>query len=278
MKSIALTLILLFSTIGFLTGCDGVDLTGCDCDKEIDDLIDHRGQPDEKEQKIENSIHTLIYRYFSDGYVHTFVWGKDTEKCCEETFSTSGNTAPVAMSNSVFTSVNEPVDISLQATDEENDPLSYIVITNPIHGTLSGSAPTLIYRPQTDFIGQDRFQFKANDGKRDSNIATIDITVTEAGSGGGGNQGNTPPVAQNQTVATKVNTDINISLTATDADNDTLTYKIVNSPRHGDVSGTPPNITYSPDTDYTGSDDFSFKANDGTADSNRGRVNITIQE
>ncbi|RTZ99497.1 MAG: hypothetical protein DSY89_08275 [Deltaproteobacteria bacterium] len=279
-KSFSLFFAIIFVTLWFLVACDGVDLTGCDCDKEISDLEDSRGKPDEKELKFENGIHTLTYRYYSDGYVHSFVWGKNTERCCDETFSTSGNTAPVALGQSIFTQVNQSITITLEATDAESDPIIYEVINNPTHGNLNGAAPALTYQPHTDFIGKDSFQFRANDGKRDSNVATIDITITASGGGGGGggNPNNSPPVARNQTVSTKVNSDIDIILTATDADNDTLSYRIVNSPANGRISGTPPDITYSPDTDFTGSDEFTFRANDGTTNSNTATISILVEE
>jgi hypothetical protein len=273
-----LIFVIVFSTIGFLIGCDGVDLTGCDCDKEIDDLVDKRGNPDDKEKTIKDGVHTLIYRYHADGYTHTFVWGKNTELCCDESFSTSDNTAPVAIGQSVFTQVNQSIDITLEATDADDDPVSYSVTSNPGHGNLSGSAPELTYRPSADYIGTDRFQFRANDGKRNSNVATIDITITADSGGGGSEPGNAAPVAQNQTVTTKANTDIDITLTATDADNDTLSYEISESPANGAISGTAPDVTYSPDTNFVGPDAFSFKANDGTTDSNDGTVSVTIEE
>ena len=47
-----------------------------------------------------------------------------------------------------------------------------------------------------------------------------------------------------------------------------MTYTIVTQPTNGILSGTAPRIAYTPNTDYTGSDSFSFKANDGSVDSN----------
>jgi len=52
----------------------------------------------------------------------------------------------------------------------------------------------------------------------------------------------------------------NITLNAKDDDNDTLTYTITSSPQHGSLSGTAPNIIYTPNTDYEGNDTISFKA------------------
>ena len=72
------------------------------------------------------------------------------------------------------------------------------------------------------------------------------------------------------------NTAVAITLTASDADGDALTYSVVNTPTHGSLSGTAPNLTYTPDTDFVGGDSFTFQANDGTAVSNSATVSITV--
>jgi 5-hydroxyisourate hydrolase-like protein (transthyretin family) len=87
---------------------------------------------------------------------------------------------------------------------------------------------------------------------------------------------NTPPVANGQSVTTELNTSKAITLTATDADSDPLTYNIVDSPTHGSLEGTPPAVTYTPASGYSGSDNFTFVANDGQADSNIATVSITV--
>jgi hypothetical protein len=51
------------------------------------------------------------------------------------------------------------------------------VVTNPSHGTLSGTAPNLTYKPAASYHGTDSFTFKANDGQADSNTATVSITI-----------------------------------------------------------------------------------------------------
>jgi len=63
----------------------------------------------------------------------------------------------------------------------------------------------------------------------------------------------------------------------TDIDNSTLTYSIVAPPAHGTLSCLDcANPTYTPDLNYTGTDSFTYKANDGTGDSNVATVTITI--
>jgi len=88
------------------------------------------------------------------------------------------NLPPVANNQSITTNENIPLAITLTATDPEGNPLTYIVVSVPVHGALSGTAPNLTYTPSTNYSGPDSFTFKANDGTSDSNIATVSITVT----------------------------------------------------------------------------------------------------
>jgi hypothetical protein len=87
---------------------------------------------------------------------------------------------------------------------------------------------------------------------------------------------NDAPVANNQSVTTGEDTSVDITLTASDAEEDTLTYTVVTQPTHGSLSGTAPDLTYAPDADYNGDDSFTYKANDGTDDSNIATVSITV--
>jgi hypothetical protein len=93
--------------------------------------------------------------------------------------SISGNFPPVAINQQVTTSKNIAKAITLTASDPNNDPLTYSIVTQPAHGTLTGTAPNLNYNPDTDYVGADSFTFKANDGIVDSNIATVSITVID---------------------------------------------------------------------------------------------------
>ena len=98
----------------------------------------------------------------------------------------SKNHAPVAKSDTLTIKENSTQDIKLKATDKDGDNLKYIIVTKPKHGKLSSKAPNLIYTPDKNYIGEDSFTFKANDGKVDSNIATITIKITDK---------NLPPIA-----------------------------------------------------------------------------------
>ncbi len=72
------------------------------------------------------------------------------------------------------------MEITLVATDADNDPLTDFIVDGPSHDEMqfsAGELPTLTYVPDLRWSGVDRFTFKANDGLVDSNIATVSITV-----------------------------------------------------------------------------------------------------
>lgn len=84
-----------------------------------------------------------------------------------------------------------------------------------------------------------------------------------------------PPIALDQSVTTDEDTPRAITLTAIDTD--PLTYTVVTTPAFGILTGTPPNLTYTPNADYFGPDAFTFRANDGTFDSNIATISITVR-
>ena len=176
------------------------------------------------------------------------------------------NYPAVALSQSVNIALNTAKAITVVATDEAGEALTYIITTPPSNGTLTGTGPVFTYTPNTNYTGADSFAFKANDGTSDSNVATVTINV----------RANAIPVASTLTASTAQNNSKSITLKATDANSDPLTYSIVTAPTNGTLTGTPPNITYVPTTNYNGTDSFTYKANDSYVDSNVATVNLTV--
>ena len=113
----------------------------------------------------------------------------------------------------------------------------------------------------------DFFTFKVNDGTVDSTTATVSISV---------NAVNDVPVSNAQSVSTDEDAPKVITLNGSDVDGEFSSYTIVTNPAHGTVSGTGPNLTYTPSANYNGSDSFTFKVNDGTVDSATATVSITV--
>jgi hypothetical protein len=88
---------------------------------------------------------------------------------------------------------------------------------------------------------------------------------------------NDAPVAAADAVELDEDTSLAITLSGMDVDGDALEYSIASSPSNGSLSGTPPNVIYTPDADFNGADSFKFVANDGTVDSLAAEVSITVR-
>ncbi len=87
---------------------------------------------------------------------------------------------------------------------------------------------------------------------------------------------NFAPVATAQSVSTAEDTAKAITLTGTDVEGSALTYTIVTPPASGTLSGAAPNLIYTPAADYSGPASFTFRVNDGTANSAIATVSITV--
>ncbi|MEO9294602.1 MAG: Ig-like domain-containing protein [Nitrososphaera sp.] len=151
------------------------------------------------------------------------------------------NSVPVAH-NATLTVANDAIlHIMPNATDADGDKLEYYVLVQPAHGSLLGSAPDLTYQADEGYTGQDSFGFVASDGKDDSEIATVSVTVTWEGDGqpeaveqqlaqeeeGEDEAPNTNPVAYSQTIEAREDAPASFRLTASDADGDWLQISIV---------------------------------------------------
>src|SRR5207249_2371684 len=91
---------------------------------------------------------------------------------------------------------------------------------------------------------------------------------------------NDRPLANPQLVKAFKNAAKPITLTGFDADANPLTFSVVSPPTaaQGTLSGTPPNITFTPAANYLGAASFTFKVNDGTIDSLPATVSISVVE
>ena len=181
---------------------------------------------------------------------------------------TDDDSTPVAPSQSLTTDEDSalPRDAWLRPTLTETrsrTPSS----PRPATERLPARARVRPTRPAPNYNGPDNFSFRASDGANESNVATVSITV---------NPVNDPPVASPNTAMLAEDSFALVPLPATDVDGDSLTYSIVDQPAHGVLSGSGASRTYTPDPNYNGPDSFTFKANDGTADSNTATVSLTV--
>jgi hypothetical protein len=174
--------------------------------------------------------------------------------------------APVATPQSVSVDYNTATAITLAGTDSNAAALSYSIVTAPQNGTLSAlSSKTVTYTPNNNYTGPDSFTFKVNDGVTDSAPATVTLTVSS--------DLPTAAVATSQSIAVAYGTAQSITLSATGTS--PITYAIATQPAHGTLSGTAPNVSYTPANGYSGADSFTFTATNSVG-SSTGTISITV--
>ena len=174
---------------------------------------------------------------------------------------------PDASSFNVSTDINVPVDFTLSGSDPNSLPLSYSVISGTNNGTYLVSDNVISYTPNADFVGSDSLQYTASNGTYLSSAATVNIVVNA-----------TVPTASNLTSNTTKNVSVDISGSATDPKGLPLIYSVDTSPANGIVSVNNDIFNYTPNTDYLGSDSFTYKVNNGTQESLPANVTIVVGE
>lgn len=187
------------------------------------------------------------------------------------------NHAPVALSGSFDTTPGVAFSDTLVATDSDNDSLSYSIVSNGSLGivTVTNSATgAFTYTPNNGATGNDSFTFLANDGKVNSNTATVSVRIIPP------TQSNHGPIAYNEAYATTVNTAVSGVLRASDPDQDPLMYSIDVNGTKGTATITNSSsgaFTYVPNPGVSGNDQFTFWVHDdGGAASNIATITVTI--
>lgn len=99
--------------------------------------------------------------------------------------ATIENTAPIVPASTNYgIAVNETLAATLSANDAESDRLDFVVAQQPLYGQISefnAMTGAYIYEPSLNYVGEDSFQYRADDGRSTSAVSTIifDISITE---------------------------------------------------------------------------------------------------
>jgi len=175
------------------------------------------------------------------------------------------------------------------STGPANESLQSLTVTSVTatantHGTVSLSNGTVTYTPDANFNGAASFEYQVCDngntnGSPDPQCTTGIVNVTV-------NPINDAPTANSQSATTNSNTPVAITLTGNDLETATadLVFEVTVSPAHGSLSGTGSNLTYTPNANYSGPDNFQFTmrdSGDGTAaplTSAAATVSITVND
>lgn len=156
----------------------------------------------------------------------------------------------------------------LSGLDLDGDALTCTKVTDPSHGiVVVNSDCSFSYTPITNYEGNDSFSFLVNDGVSNSEPATVSIEVLRQNEG---------VIANDSSFSTYQNTSQSFTFSVIDPDSDPLEFFITTGPANGTLSGSGATRTYTPRTNFTGTDTFSFYVSDGQLISNTATVTVTV--
>ena len=170
-----------------------------------------------------------------------------------------GQRAPACAGDS--SSGNEDTDQAgtVACTDIDGSPLTYSKVAGPAHGAATVNANgSWTYTPAANYHGSDSFTFRANDGTANSGTVTMSLTIPAVN--------DAPACADDSASATRTSSRRAPSCAPTSTTPTSRSPRCP-GPSHGSASvATDGDWTYTPTTNYSGSDAFTFRANDGSVE------------
>ncbi|MBC7965167.1 MAG: tandem-95 repeat protein, partial [Fuerstia sp.] len=189
---------------------------------------------------------------------------------------TAVNDAPVAVDDSATTNEDTAKIILVLANDSDVDgnALTVASVTQGSHGgVVSNGDGTVTYTPAANFNGADSFTYTISDVNGGTATATVAITVTAV---------NDAPVAVDDSYTVNQSMTLTVSapgviINDSDVEGTSLSTVLSSGPAHGTLTlNANGSFTYIPAAGFSGTDSFSYKANDGAAQSNIATVTITV--
>ena len=198
-----------------------------------------------------------------------------TSAASQWNFGTPDNTAPGAVDDTFETNEDTPLTGNVLSNDDDadNDTLTAALVGAPPAGLTFNADGSFTYTPAADFNGTVTFTYRASDGTLESDVATVALTVRPV---------NDKPVAVADSYTTDKDTPLTVPAPGvlgndTDVDSTTLTAALVGPAIAGLTFNANGGFTYTPAAGTTGPVTFSYRASDGTLESNIATVTITIR-
>jgi hypothetical protein len=178
------------------------------------------------------------------------------------------NDPPIAIDDDAVAQEDVPVTIAVLDNDSDVDDKALTVAADQAHhGSVEPNEDgTLTYTPEPDYHGEDSFSYRALDANAKSDPAKVTIVV-----------GAVPdPVVNDDAATTSEGTPVTIDVLANDVEVDGLTLAVLD-PSNGTVTANADGtVTYVPNPGFTGKDSFFYTLSDGTSESLRARVEVTV--
>jgi hypothetical protein len=164
-------------------------------------------------------------------------------------------------------------EISLSALDVDSldDQISFEISIDPDFGVSDIVNNTLTYMPNRGFYGNDELSIRSFDGSDYSDEVKVTINVSKLR--------NATPTGSNLEFTTNQNEKLTIKLVGNDPEEDEITFDY-SSPQNGTISTTDYSntIEYTPNTDFFGTDSFTYTVSDNESSSSSYEISILVYE
>lgn len=187
----------------------------------------------------------------------------DSQGACDQAVVSisiiNNNVAPVATNDSFLTLEENgfQTSVALNDSDENGGPLTYSIISMPIHGALTMTLNgTIQYDPYLDYFGTDSFIYQVCDpfGLCDQGVVMISI----------GNVDDNPRLAEDDfDLLEDESFSGNVAANDLSPDGDLLLYSVWEGPFHGEITlFNDGYFVYTPDPNFYGMDSIVYRACD----------------
>jgi hypothetical protein len=180
------------------------------------------------------------------------------------------NDAPIIHEvNTIIVNEDDSASIPIEIEEPDGDAVT-LTYSSPNNGTIIETSSLLTYYPDKNFHGTDHFYVYVTDGTFEA-TQEIEISVLSIN--------DIPVIGYLKTVEVMEDHFIDITISATDVDQDDLVLQIVKSPNHGQINGTSLDmfeLVYVPSLNFEGWDMFSIRVFDGLAHSETKQISIHV--
>ncbi len=182
------------------------------------------------------------------------------------------NTPPVITSTAPTTAtVGQPYAYTATATDADNDPVTFHLLSGPTGFAMAPNG-VVSWTPTADQVGAQAVTIEARDGRGGNTPQQFSVTVNAA------EPTNTPPVITSTAPTTAtVGQPYAYTATATDADNDPVTFFLVSGPT-GFAIAPGGAVAWTPTANQVGAQTVTIEARDGRGGNTPQSFLVTVGE
>ncbi|MFC1388691.1 MAG: retention module-containing protein, partial [gamma proteobacterium symbiont of Clathrolucina costata] len=212
----------------------------------------------------------------TDTFTYTIDDGNGGTDTATVTVNVGGvNDAPIATDDAAGTNEDTPVTVEVlpNDSDPDGDTLTVTAVTQGANGSVSIDPVTgnPVYTPNPDFNGTDTFTYTIDDGNGGTDTATVTVTVGAV---------NDAPVAVDDSIGTDEDLPVTVNVLPNDSDpdGDALTVIAITQGSNGSVTIDPisGNPVYTPNTNFIGTDTFTYTIDDGNGGTDTATVTVTV--